>query len=258
MPLKSFINSLDEVDEAFRSVYREDGDGFALDIEDRIENHPQGRVMKLTLDKERNQRKAHDKRIAELEALAMAYKGIDPAKARELLDQQEQLENQELIKKGDFETLIARRESKLKADYEDQLKQATDKLAALEASLSARRMGDEVTKAAQELGVLPEKMKYLLPLVKEAGFQVADDGIFAYDAEGKRLANGVNPLSIRDWMQELVGNDPDFLGQSRGGGLSNTGHNSGRDFRNTEEYKSRSVNSRLGDFLRDAASNGQI
>ncbi len=142
------------------------------------------------------------------EERARQYEGIDPEKARKALETLEQLESQELLKKGDVEGLLGKERAKLNAEREKERKSYEDRLSASDKALSVLLRDNALRAAAAELGVLPGAMDDVL-LHGERAFRV-ENGQLLSSVEG-------GESDPKKWLKEQLGKRKHWLGASAGG-----------------------------------------
>ena len=114
--LKTKVDTLEEVPEELQKFYEETGTGaFVLSI-DGVPPQAQAKIAEfrennITLSKQRE----------ELEEKLKVYEGLDPEAAREAMTKLATLEEEELVKSGDVETLVQQRLNATKAEHLKQL-----------------------------------------------------------------------------------------------------------------------------------------
>jgi hypothetical protein len=212
--LKALINSLDEVDEAFRSEYKESGDKFVLDVTG-IGEHPDAVALKRALDRERDAKKAA---AAERDALKQRVEGLPEDFTVETFND---LQNR--LAGADPKAIDERLQRQREADARklEQETSARDKrIAKLDSVLNRTLIDDGLRKELAAQGVEPKLMSAAIALLKtsgkvklvedDEGFQVvADDGI---DEKA--------PLTtfVASWASSEDGKA--FVAQASGGGAT--------------------------------------
>lgn len=113
--------------------------------------------LRTALEKERGGRSELEKAM---NALKAQFDGLDPAKARDALEQIQKLQDKKLIDEGKLEELLAHRTERLRADHENQIKAFNKQLEdgkgmsdRLTAQLSELLIDNAVRSAAGKLGV---------------------------------------------------------------------------------------------------------
>jgi hypothetical protein len=172
-------------------AYRADGDRFVLDVD--LDALPEVVAQRAKVAEFRDSNRALNTKVAELEGRLAAFDGIDPEKARQVLD-------------GSQPALA------------EQLAAADAARQKAEGQLASERLRSAVVAEAGRLGVRPEAVDYVL---QKAG------GAFRVDAEGRVIATdgaGFNPdrpgerLSLPEWVAGLTAAAPFLLAPSFGGG----------------------------------------
>lgn len=175
-----------------------------------------------------------DKNIAltqEQERLAEQLKrfdGIDPEKAREAAKRLQELEDKKLADAGNIEELVKQRAERAIAQYREsldpKLKEATTERDAyrketetLRAELEGHLLDRDLTRAAGEKKIKPNKLPYLTTMAKHGD----PNGVRWTRKDGRMVAvKGDEQLDITfsDWMDGLIKADPDLVIPSSGGG----------------------------------------
>lgn len=218
--LKAIVASLDEVPEAARTLYTKTGDGkYKLEIE--------GMVDKAKLDEFRENNVALNKKLEDLSKQMESFKGVDPTKFKEYEEQARQINEKELIKKGDFETLVAQRTAAMKKDLEDKIAAQAETIKNLE-SEKTKAYGErdsyivesELRKAAEhpEAGYNPGVADILLPHVMKE-FTIKDGKVTRVKPDGTVVyGKDSNPATIQEFLQDMSKDRPWMLKPSSGSG----------------------------------------
>lgn len=218
--LKRSVKSLDEVPEAIRSFYVKDEDGeFVLEV--------QGSVDKKRVDEMRDTNIAQAKKLEDMAKVLESLKGIDPAKFREYEERDRQIQEKELIKKGDFEALVAQRTSAMKKDLEDKIAAQAETIKTLEGD-KTKAYGErdnyivesELRKAAEhpEAGYNPGVADILLPHVMKE-FTVKDGKVTRVKPDGTVVyGKDSNPATINEFLTDMSKDRPWMLKPSSGSG----------------------------------------
>ncbi len=228
-PLKALIASLDEVPEALRDLYAKTGDGkYGLQID--------GLVDKSKLDEFRDNNIALKKQLDDMGKQMQSFNGVDPAKFKEYEEQARQIQEKELIKKGDFEALVAQRTSAMKKDLEDKIAAMMETIKALEGD-KTKAYGErdsyivesELRKAAEDpnAGYNPGVADILLPHVMKE-FTIKDGKVTRVKPDGTVVyGKDSNPSTIHEFLTDMSKDRPWMLKPSSGGGArGNTGNGS--------------------------------
>lgn len=218
--LKAIIASLDEVPEAARALYAKTSDGrYKLEVE--------GMVDKAKLDEFRENNVALNKKLEDLSKQMESFKGVDPTKFKEYEEQARQINEKELIKKGDFETLVAQRTAAMKKDLEDKIAAQNETIKNLE-SEKTKAYGErdsyivesELRKAAEhpEAGYNPGVADILLPHVMKE-FTVKDGKVTRVKPDGTVVyGKDSNPATIHEFLTDMSKDRPWMLKPSSGSG----------------------------------------
>lgn len=213
--LKAVLKSLEEVPEALRSLYKQEGDKFVLQAE--------GLVTKEKLDEFRENNIQLKKQIDELSG---KFKDIDPTKYQELLKAQQEQGDKKLIDEGKLDELLAQRTERMRQDFEAQtaaLKKAAEegnaKANGYYGQLSTLLIENELTKAAQVAGIRPSAMEDVILRGRNI-FKLEGEKVVPFGQDGKPVygKTGSEYLSIGEWVQSLSDKAPHLFEASKGGG----------------------------------------
>lgn len=193
MALKLKIAKKDEIPAELASHYVERDGVFVLDVE--------GVVEKSKLDEFRTNNIA-------LQNQLKAFEGIDAAKARELLQKQQELDEQNLIKKGDMAALIDSKINPLKTDLEKERQRNQQ----LQAQLEGSKLSDAVRAAGAKEGVRASAIPDLLSRASGV-FKVIDGQIVGVDSN----------VTLDGWVEGLKASAPHLFEQNSGGGAAGNG-----------------------------------
>ena len=151
------------------------------------------------------------------------FDGIDPEVARNLQKRFESEEEQELLKKGDLDSLVNRRVEKMKQSYEQQFSELTQREQAAvqrQKALEQRAIAAEITRTAAEVGALPTALPDFVQRAN-GNFALDDNGeVIAVDSQGNQLydVDGKSPLSIKAWALSLQAEAPHLFSKPNSGG----------------------------------------
>ena len=159
------------------------------------------------------------KEVDDLKGRLTAFDGVDPEKFKSILEQQEQLERDELIKKGDVDTLIARERESLEKSLGARLDAVQAENAELKGVIVKTKVTDELRKAATGAKVKAEAVDDLVDL---AGREwVLDNGTAIRKAGGEPVLSKERPgeyQSMNEYFAELATVKPFYYESSAGGG----------------------------------------
>lgn len=207
MKLKFKIAKLEDVEEQFRGLYTEGGDGsFYLSVD--------GAVDKTKLDEFRNTNIDLMKKLEK-------YGDVDPSKLQELLENERKIQEKKLIDAGDIEGLVEQRVSTMKKEYDSKIKKLTEQLGMSNRQLETLLIDNAVREHAIKVGVQPTAVDDVLLRAKTV-FSVQDGKPVAKDSDGKVIygKDGTNTLHIGEWIGGLKEQAPHLFGQSAGSGAS--------------------------------------
>lgn len=226
MKLKTSYDSFDEVPEALRELYVQDGDRFVLDLDD-VDAHPGVRNLKSAFEREKEDRRKAREQIRALEAKLGEVGDLDPDEARKALQKIRELEDKQLLDKGELDKLVERRTERMKLDYENQIKALSGNLDARTGERDAfqKQLHEHVIEsglrdAAIRKGVRPEAVSDVLHRLRPTwhlrdGRPVPMDGediIFGRDGKG--------PLTMEESVEGLLPVAPHLFADSAGGKIS--------------------------------------
>lgn len=218
MALQLVVDSLDNVPEPIRGEYAKGEDGkFHLNV-DGVEDVT---GLKSALQKERDN-------VKELKAKYAAYEGIDPEKAQEALQKLRDLEEKKLIEAGELEKVLENRTKMMRQDHQAQVEQLTKRAEAAETSAADLRK--QLATAVIERGIADAVAEVGQPR-KGALIDIIQRGrqTWKLDDKGKPVAtnedgttvygkDGKEPISMKEWAENLLEQAPHLFEESKGGG----------------------------------------
>lgn len=218
MKLKLVVDSLDGMEEAHKSLYEKGEDGkYHLSV-DGVEDVS---GLKSALQKERDA-------VKELKSKYAKYDGIDPAKAQEALEKLRQIEEKDLIDKGELEKVIENRTKLMQQDHAEQIKKLTERAETAEKGLQTTK--DQLATAVIERGIA-DAVTEVGQARKGAMLDIIQRGRMTWrlDDEGKPVAmnadgttiygkDGKAPISMKEWAENLLEQAPHLFEESKGGG----------------------------------------
>jgi hypothetical protein len=204
--LKSKVEKLDEVAEAYRPAYVEREGAFYLDPEklEAIEFDDKAELAGA-LEKERKGRK-------DAKAALDKYKDLDPEQARAALQRLQEHDEKELLNKGEFDRLMKKRQeewSKKEEGYKQEI-------ANRDGQLRQFTLTDKVRGAAINAGVLPDSLNDVLFLTRERFDLDEDGGIIVLDETGDRTYSTVDEFFNTSYKEQR----PVYYAPHAGGGSS--------------------------------------
>ncbi|WP_448506608.1 hypothetical protein [Immundisolibacter sp.] len=229
MPLKFEVASLDEVDEPLRSLYSESNGKFVLGVE--------GVVPKSKLDEFRN----NNVQLArERDELANKFRDIDPELYRTLTSEHQKLKDKKLIDAGKIDELVEERVKEMRKKLEQERDGYKDQFSTARSRLEKVLIDNEASRYAVEMGCVETALDDIVMRARAQFTLDNDDRAIAVDGDHKVYgADGVTPLSIKEWMAGLVKRAPHLFKQSSGGGAAGSGGgpNSGATIKSKADLK---------------------
>ena len=220
MPLKIFIDSLEDVPEDIRDSYVADGERFKLNF-DLIKDH-EG-VTKIRKTANELDKKAKDSAKA-LEELQAKYGDLDPDAAREALKAIEDAGDKELLDEGKVEELVEKKTGQMKADFEKQIEAKDKRIAELESNaegltgeLSSIKIYDAVKDAALSKGARKDALTDIANRAKEVWSLVDGNPMAKKDNETIYGKSG-EALTIDEWVETLASEASYLFEPNSGGG----------------------------------------
>ena len=215
-PLDAIRDSLDDVPEQYRELYKEDDSGkYRLDVQG-VEFPDEVQGLKSALEKERERRKEAEKERAK-------YESVDIDQYRALLEEREKREEEQAAKRGEFDKLLQKKQS----EWEKRLEQERESAQALEAQVLGLIRDNEARKALEQAEA---NVDLLLPHVLERVNVIAEDdgkrrAVVLNDEGVPRLNDDGDEMSISELVAEMAESDrfrAAFPGKVKSGGGSAT------------------------------------
>ena len=226
--LKTKIDSLEEVPEGLQQYYEETGTGsFVLAI-DGVPPQAQAKIAEF-----RDNNITLAKAKEELEERMKLYDGLDADKAREALAKLATMEEEELVRSGDVETLV---QQKLAAAQNDHLKQLESLKAARDeaekkAKINQAKLSEYIiqNKILEAVNSVAQPHQAAVPDIlyrAKSQWRLAEDGsMYAVDEYGnKQYSKGGDELiSPAEWSKNLVENARHLFSASIGSQATGSG-----------------------------------
>lgn len=209
MALKYRIKKLEDVAEAVRGLYRQDGEEFVLDAE--------GVVPKERLDEFRENNITLQKQLEKL-------KDIDPVKYRELSELQRQVEEGQLLKAGKIDEVVNSRVTAMKRALEEERDGYKIRAETSESQLSVLLIDSAVRNEALKLGVVNTALDDVV-LRARTVYKMKDGAAVPHNEKGEVVfgKDGKTPMSMGDWVAALKKTAPHLFANSQGGGAGGGG-----------------------------------
>jgi hypothetical protein len=251
MPIKFRYTSREQIPTEHSAFYVERDGTFVLDVE--------GAVEKSRLDEFRNNNVALQKQLQEL---GQRFEGIDPERARALLQKQQELDDANLIKTGDVEKIVSTKLAAFQAELQKERSRAAQLQAKLEETLLTRTVTEIGTKRGLRASAIPD-----LQARAKRVFKIVGDAPVALEEDGQTQKAGADgsPLTLDVWVEQLAVTAPHLFEQNAGGGAVGNGSggvgqlNHGRNpwkqetWNLTEQSKLARTNPQLAAQLKKAA-----
>lgn len=228
MALKAILKDLNEVPEAQRSLYKQEGDLFVLDLDgDSVKEHPAARALKNALEEEKESRRKANKKADDLAKDFDKYKDIDPEKAREALKKLQELDDKKLIDEGKLDELVNQRVERIKADFGNQIGAKDGRIKELETALGSRdtELADiKIFTAVKDAAIAKNVRKTALDDVVNRAkpvFKLVDGKVVPYKPGSKDdvwFGKKGDPMEITEWVELLAADAPHLFEASGGGG----------------------------------------
>lgn len=233
--LKKRIKALEDVDEALRSLYKKDGDGYVLDMEqeegDDSGDEEPGRVKEfrdknITLLKEKKR----------LEEALKQFEGLDPDVVKTLRQQAEEAkekEIQDLLKKGKVDDVVQRKLAAREAEFKKQIDAVNSQMGEKDKTIGSLRgqlqgllVDSGVTKAIEAAGLKPRvgAMEDIMTRARSV-WKINDDGqMVALDAKGEPRYSSTkagDPLTLKEYVtKDLLESAGHLFEAATGGGAA--------------------------------------
>ena len=190
----------------------------AAEIPAELKAHYLERDGAWILDSERNEelRQTNITVMKERDALLKRFDGIDPDEVRKLAAEKARLEEEQRLKDGKFQEVLA-----------DKLKAAVAPVAAerdaLNGRLSALLIDDAVISEATKRGLRATALPDLKARARNT-FKLVGGAPQAFDGDKPRTGkDGFSPLTLAEWVEALVSDAPHLFEANAGGGAAGSG-----------------------------------
>lgn len=223
--LKSFVKSLDGVDEKFRDLYEKTEGGFLLQVEDKD--------YKSKLDEFRSNNINLNNQIKQLTTTAEKFKDVDPEKYAEMHAQLDELKDKKLMDEGKVDELIEQRTERMRQETANQISTLTkaketaeSNATKLQTQLHGIAVNDGITKTVGDIAVV--RQGAMTDILSRAGsvWAVSEKGgLEAKDSEGNIIygKDGKDPLTPKEWVEDLHKEAPFLFEPNKGGGAPGSG-----------------------------------
>lgn len=209
MALKYMVESIEGLEANIASLYEKTEDGkFRLDVE--------GAVPREKLDEFRNTN-------IELLKKVDTFKGVDVQKYTKLLDLEKKVNESQLVDAGKVDEAVQTRIASMKTEYDGTVNELKGKLDVSNRQLEGLLIDSAVRVKALESGVLPTAVDDVM-LRAKMSFRIVDGRAVPHDSDSKPVygKDGVNPMSVDEWITNLSKQAPHLFGSTQGGGARGT------------------------------------
>jgi hypothetical protein len=240
MALKFKFKTKEEIPAEHQPLYAERDGAWVLDVD--------GAVEKAKLDEFRTTNVALMK---QLEDLKKRFDGIDPEQVRRLAEDKRKLEEEQALKNGEVEKLIASRLQAARADSDRQLSALTSERDALNARLADVQINQRLIEAATRRGLRGSAIPDVTARAR-AVFRLDNGEPRAFEADGKTVRvgrNGSSPMTLDEWVEGLVADAPHLFEGNSGGGASGGGSSGTAIIENPWKRETRNL-TKQGEMLR--------
>jgi hypothetical protein len=201
MALKAQLESLDEVPEALHEFYEEKDGAFVLGVE--------GMLTQKDFDTELGGLvKNRDTLLSEVKKLKTKYRDIDPEKYAELVAKEEELENEKLKSKGDWEA----KEKQLAEKFEKERRVWNDDREVMSKTINDLMIKNVAMSELAKAKVIQNRTHLIMPWIERMVRVVKDDN-GEYKTEIINQATGevrispksgsTSPMSIAELVEEM-------------------------------------------------------
>jgi len=185
-----------EVPAALAEFYVEHEGAWVLDVEDR------GRLAEFRTNN-RTLKAKSEAAEAELAALRARFEGVDPDEAKKGAAERQALIEQQQIKAGEIEKVMAVRVSAARAEAEKLAAAANQRLAQVEARLAETLIDKGVMTLATKRGLRPRAVPDITSRARQA----------------VRLVDGV-PMTLEEWIETQASDAPHLFETNAGSGAA--------------------------------------
>ncbi len=218
MPIPLETDDIEKVDEPLRDYFVQDEEKGVYRLE--VEGLPDVSGLKSALQKEREEAKRLKKQQQEI---AKQWEGYDREEIDDLMARRAELEAAADPKK--IETEVEKRIKQNNDTWESKFDELQNQNKSLFGELAKHRVRDRLMQVGAKSGINESAMEDYLAR-GERIFQMAGDGdVKPIDGKGEVLygRDGVEPLTMEEFVKGLAETAPHLFKASSGGGASNSG-----------------------------------
>ena len=212
MALKYIIDSLDGLDQGVASLYEQADGKFRLNVE--------GVAPREKLDEFRNTNIDLMKKLD-------SYKDFDVAKYTTLLDLEKRVSAKDLIDAGKVDEVVQTRIQSMRVEHEQTVEQLNKQLNKSNKQLESLLIDSAVRVQAMSQGVIPTAIDDVM-LRARTQFKIVEGRAVPHvDDKPVYGKDGVNPMSVEEWISGLAKNAPHLFEASQGSGAQGSRNGSG-------------------------------
>jgi hypothetical protein len=226
--LKTKVDSLEEIPEALQQYYEETGTGAYVLAMDGVPPQAQAKIAEF---RDNNINLAKEKE--ELLEKMKIYDGLDVDKAREAMAKLASMEEDQLVKAGDLETLVSQRMAAAQNDHLKQLeslksaKEEAEKKSKLnQAKLSEYIIQNKILEAVNNVAQPHQAAVPDILYRAKSQWRLNEDGqMYAVDEYGNKVygKGSDEPISPTEWSKNLVENARHLFSASVGSAATGSG-----------------------------------
>lgn len=216
MTLHAVVDSLDGINEAFHSEYKEQDGKYILDLADDIKVHPRVGALTIAFDRAKKERKVAQDEVATLkERFSGLPDDFDPAEFGRL---------RELADKGGKpdEQLVKLRDS-LEKKHTTERKSLEDRIKKLSGFVSKSTIDDTLTRSLVDAGVAKEFLPAARALLKDKGVIKLVEDEKSFEA---MVDTDMGPATLSKYVSEWATQDEGrvFVARPSGGDATGGGN----------------------------------
>jgi hypothetical protein len=212
MALKMILANLDGLDENIAKLYEKSEDGsFILQVEGAVPKAKVDEFRQNNIDLQNKLKVFTDANITVDEVTSL----------REL---KQKVDEKQLVDTGKIDEAVQNRVTQLKQEHEAALTAKDQALSDLTAHLQSTMLSSELGKVAIKAGVAESAMDDVL-LRAQGVYKYKNDRLVPLDGKGEVIygKNGVDPMSMSEWLTGLSATAPHLFSGSSGGGPKKPG-----------------------------------
>jgi hypothetical protein len=204
MALKTYINSLEEVDENLHSLYKPKGDGFALDVEGEQDRQ----ALREKVKEFRDNNTRLQEQLEQMQGRFSLVEDLDPTDLKAAIEAHKAVKEKEMIPATEMDKLMAQRLQAERKKYESELEESKNTALRLQGEMNRMHIEKTITEGLNKVGQLQKGA--LSDVLRRAQNEI--------DVKEERLIDRSTGLSLDpvDWANELLKNSPYFFSPNTG------------------------------------------